>query len=168
MAWKRDFAIAVGLAVVAAALLVRAAAGDIGVESVSRHGARAGGEVRLTVGCGACVHRRPPSFPVSLLPLRRARAVLDCEIRDADCPTPIRAPRRGGFRYLGDALPLPRKTGSGHSPWPRYGLEFTVPRLAPGDYAYVIWCDACVDGRGGSLITFATERRWRLRVRPAA
>jgi hypothetical protein len=131
---------------------------------VSRHAGRPGTEVRLTVGCGACIHQAPASFPISLLPLRRAQALLECQIRNGDCPTPTRPPRHGGFRYLGEALPLPEGEGGARAPWPRYSLDFTVPRLSAGDYAYVIWCDACVDGRGGSLITFPTERRWRLRV----
>jgi hypothetical protein len=34
-----------------------------------------------------------------------------------------------------------------------YGLRFRIPRVKPGAYEFVVFCDACSPGPSGSLIT---------------
>jgi hypothetical protein len=170
-------------------LLASPAAADVGVEKVDRHAGRPGEEVRLTIGCGFCFppckgprgerHPEgfekgpcmlgyqdgpPASFGVSLVSQARAERLLACSISGRTCPTPTRAPRRNGYRYLGEALPPPGGNNPEHGDPPRYLLSFEIPRLAPGRYSYVVWCDACVDGRGGSLVVDPASPLWRLGV----
>lgn len=49
-----------------------------------------------------------------------------------------------------------------------YELRFRVPRVKPGAYAFVIFCDACAPGPSGSLIAdFAGPNSGKfLQVRP--
>jgi hypothetical protein len=58
-----------------------------------------------------------------------------------------------------------------HGDAPRYLLDFKVPNLTPGLYAYVIYCDACLKGRRGSPTPSPGERPWEAaskRSRPSA
>lgn len=58
-------------------------------------------------------HKEPPaSFGVSLLPRERAERLVACHVAGDGRPTPTRAPRRGPYRYLGEAVPPP----GGNSP----------------------------------------------------
>ena len=104
----------------------------------------------------------PASFGVSLVSRQRAERLLACNIGQGSCPTPERPPRGHGYRYLGEALPPPGGNNPEHGDPPRYRLSFEIPRLAPGQYSYVIWCDACVEGRGGSLVVNPRSPLWRL------
>lgn len=169
-------------------LLAGSAAADVGVEKVDRHAGPPGDEVHLTIGCGFCFPpckgpkgerhpegfekgpcmlgtdgKAPPSsFAVSLVSQQRAEHLLACNTGEQACPTPTRAPRRHGYRYLGEALPPPGGNNPEHGDPPRYLLDFEIPRLAPGKYSYVIWCDVCVDGRGGSLVVNPNSPLWGL------
>ena len=174
-------------------LLVGPASADVGVERADRHSGQPGEEVHLTLACGFCfppcvgpkgerrpegfakgpcmlgTHRPPPaSFGVSLLPRERAERLLDrliaCGADPGTCPAPTGAPRRGAFRYLGEALPPPGGNNPEHGDPPRYLLDFEIPRLAAGRYTYVIWCDACAAGPGGSLVIDPASPRWRLDI----
>lgn len=172
-------------------LIADAARADVGLERADRHAGRPGAEVRLTVACGFCyppcrgpkgerhpegfergicmlgTKRRPPaSFGISLLPRERAERLLACAIAGGDCPTPTRPPRRGGYRYLGEAEPPPGGNNPESGDLPRYLLSFRIPPLPPGDYSYVIWCGACIDGPAGSLVVNPMAPLWRLAVRP--
>ncbi|HET9198862.1 MAG TPA: hypothetical protein VFN92_11490 [Solirubrobacterales bacterium] len=73
------------------------------------------------------------------------------------------APRRAPFTYLGKAnLSEEDPRHAGRS----YLLEFAIPRLPAGKYTYAIYCDSCLDGKGGTLIANPTARPpWRLRIR---
>lgn len=187
----RMLAIVVGAAV-CLLLALGSAAADVGVEKVDRHSGRPGEEVKLTLACGFCFppcvgpkgERRPqgfekgpcmlgtdgktppPSFGVSLVSRQRAERLVDRLIacgRDPDtCPTTKRPPRGHGYRYLGEAVPPPGGNNPEHGDPPRYLLDFTIPRLAPGRYTYVIWCDACVDGPRGSLVVDPMSPLWGL------
>ena len=173
-----------------AALTASAAPGAVGVEAVSRHGGSPGGEVRLTLACGFCfppcvgpkgerhpegfehgpcmldTHKRPPtSFGVSLVPLAKAPAPRPCGPHSVCASASPAPPRHGAFRFLGLALPPPGGNDPEHGDPPRYLLDFAIPDLPPGAYAYVIWCDACSPGQGGSLISVPASRLWRLVVR---
>lgn len=140
------------------------ASADSGVTGVSRHAGRPGAEVRVTIECGFCGNR---SFPVSLLPLARAERLLACQMRHyRRCPRPTSPPRRKPYTYLGAALPVP--VGDAAKALPRYRLDFRVPRLRAGDYAYVLWSENRRGGTAGSLVTFPTSPVWRLRVLPAS
>ena len=63
------------------------------------------------------------------------------------------------------SVPPPGGNNPEHGDPPRYLLHVTIPRLAAGAYAYVIWCDACAGGRRGSLIASPGTPLWRLAVR---
>ena len=76
-------------------------------------------------------------------------------------------PRHAPFSYLGKArLSEDDVPYAGRS----YILEFAIPELAAGSYAYVIYCDSCLDGKGGTLIANPNPRprSWRLGIRALA
>ena len=185
--------IAAAIAAVASLMLLSSSASAaVGVEKASRHAGRPGDQVRLTLGCGFCFppckgpkgdrHPEgfekgpcmlgtdgppPASFGVSLLRQDRVEGLFGCMSRKGGCATP-RAPRRHGYRFLGEALPPPGGNNPEHGDPPRYLMRFEIPRLPAGEYGYVIWCDVCLDGRAGSLIANPASPLWRLEVRPAA
>jgi|SRR5215203_131882 len=139
-----------GLAVIFLHLAPPPAMADLGVENVSRSGGEQGEKVRLSVGCGACSAaggETPAAFPISLVPVAKVPVPHRCGPK-ALCPPRVRAvPRRAPFTYLGDARLVDE-----HRAVVRYVLDFTIPKLPRGTYTYVIYCDPCVDGKGGSLI----------------
>jgi hypothetical protein len=106
--------------------------------------------------------REPPAaFAISLVPLEQAPMPHPCG-PNAVCSPEVKAPPgRAPYTYLGEALAEGREPGGA----PRYGLDFAVPDLRPGLYAYVIYCDVCNRGQGGSLIADPRSRPWRLRIR---
>lgn len=164
---KRSLFLA-ALSAVLVHLAAPAAMADLGVERVSRPGGKPGDGVRLTLGCGACSAAKgqaAASFPISLVPADRVPKPHRCGPRTL-CPPRVRAvPTRAPFTYLGEALP-PRGDGDADNPYPLYVLDFAVPRLPVGTYTYVIYCDLCLDGKGGALIADPTVGpRWRLRIR---
>jgi hypothetical protein len=151
-------------------LAASSATADVGVEKVSRLRGTPGQEVRLTVGCGACTRpaRTPASFPISLVPVNKVPKPHRCGAQ-ALCPPSAKAvPRRAPFTFLGAARRSEDEDGS-HS-GQRYVLEFEIPKLATGRYTYVIYCDACLDGKGGTLITNPNPKPsfWRLGISAVA
>lgn len=172
-----------------AALLATTAQAAVGVISVSRGAGAPGEEVRLTLGCGFCyppckgpegerhpagfehgpcmlgTHGAEPprSFEISLVPLARAPEPHPCGPNATCTPQASAPPRHAPFRYLGAAIP-PAQGNDPAKGVPRYQLGVTIPDLPPGLYTYVIYCDACLQGKGGSLIAVPGARPWRLRV----
>jgi hypothetical protein len=171
------------------ALAASSAPAAVGIEKVSRHGGEPGAEVKLTLACGFCFppcegpkgHRhpegfdhgpcmldtkkRPPaSFGVSLVPRSKAPKPHRCGPNALCSPAAPAPPRRAPFSFLGDAVPPPGGNNPEHGEVPRYILHFEIPALPPGSYAYVIWCDACLKGKRGSLIASPQSRLWRLDV----
>jgi len=146
------------------------ASADIGVERVSRLSGASGKEVRLTVGCGACTHpkRTPASFPVSLVPVSEVPKPYRCGLRALCSPQAKAVPRRAPFTYLGEAQ-LAEEEDPPHA-GRSYVLEFAIPDLPDGKYTYVIYCDACLDGKGGTLIANRNPKPvfWRLWIRAVA
>ncbi|HEX7280323.1 MAG TPA: hypothetical protein VF255_11970 [Solirubrobacterales bacterium] len=141
---------------------------DLGVERVSRATGKPGESVKLTLGCGACSAasaQAPAPFPVSLVAASEVPVPHRCG-PNALCPPRVRAvPRRVPFTYLGEAR-LRRGDGDADKPYPLYVLDFAIPTLPAGTYTYVIYCDLCLDGKGGSLIADPTvSPPWRLRIR---
>src|SRR5882757_5001151 len=193
---RRDLAIALAMLTVIVGLLVLgrdSAAADVGVEKASRHAGRPGQEVRLTLACGFCfppckgpkghrhpegfekgpcilgTHDEPPaSFGISLVSRSRAERLVSCQAHGGRCPTPTGPPRRHGYRFLGEAVPPPGGNNPEHGDPPRYLLSFQIPRLAAGEYSFVIWCDVCLGGRAGWLIANPASSLWRLDVRAAS
>lgn len=173
-----------GLASAALLLLfVAPAQSDVGVEKTSRHGGEPGTAVTVTLGCGFCFppckgepgHRKPlpcmlgtredppESFPISLVPLSKAPEPHRCGPNALRPPQSKAPPARAPYTYLGEAMAMAREqTGKSI---PRYSLDFEVPDLRPGLYTYVIWCDVCNRGKGGSLIANPGSRLWHLRIR---
>jgi len=83
------------------------------------------------------------------------------------CPprTPKGPPHRAPFTFLGRAVPPPGGNSPESGKPPRYLLRFVIPDLRPGPYAYVIWCDACVAGKRGSLLSFPATHLWSFTIR---
>lgn len=157
-------------AVLLLSLLPSGASADVGISSVSRHGGKPGDAVKLTLSCGFCfppcegpkgqrhpagydhgpcmlgTKREPPRwFGISLIPLARAKSPVDCAA--GRCPPRApRPPRRSPYRFLGQATPPPGGNNPENGDIPRYSVDFEIPELAPGLYAYVIWCDVCLRG----------------------
>jgi hypothetical protein len=171
------------------AVLAGNATAAVGISSVSRHGGEAGDAVKLTLACGFCFppcegpkgqrhpagydhgpcmmgtkEDPPQSFGISLVPLARAKSPADCGAGRCPPRSP-RPPRRAPYRFLGEATPPPGGNNPEHGDAPRYILDFEIPELAPGSYAYVIWCDVCLRGSEGALLTSPASKLWRLRVR---
>jgi hypothetical protein len=178
------------VAVAACAFAVSSASAAVGVEKVSRHGGEPGDEVTLTLACGFCFppcegpkgerHPRgfahgpcmldtkkdpPASFGISLVPLSSAPVPQRCGPRAVCSPDSAAPPRRAPYTFLGLAVPPPGGNNPEHGDPPRYLLQFTIPSLRSGPYAYVIWCDACIGGKRGSLLASPGSHLWRLTVR---
>lgn len=188
--WRRLSAMLLAAGLLASVAVLTTAPGwaDVGVEKVSPSAGAAGDAVNLMLGCGSCYppcqraagHRSgscmpgtkaspPASLPISLVPIEKAPKPHRCG-PDAICPPQAsEPPRQSPFTFLGRATP-PRDGDSPQHPddnhVPRYLLHFRIPDLQPGIYTFVIYCDVCLRGKGGSLITDPTARAWRLRVRP--
>jgi hypothetical protein len=112
--------------------------------------------------------RQPPTaFPISLVPIEQAPEPHPCGPNALCSPQVAGAPRRAPFTYLGRATPPSDAddpgTSGGHEV-PRYLLDFTIPNLPAGVYTYVIFCDVCGAGKGGSLIANPRDKPWRLRI----
>lgn len=101
------------------------------------------------------------AFPLSLVPIGKAPEPHRCGPNALCSPQAAAPPAHGPYRYLGAATAEPRQG----SEVPRYSLEFRIPDLAPGLYAYVIYCGVCNRGAGGSLIAVPHSRLWALRIR---
>lgn len=176
------------LALALLALLMAAPAeAAVGVEKTSREAGAPGDAVSVTLGCGFCYPpckgprgerqptpcmlgtkgRRPPaSFGISLVPIGKMPAPYRCGPKAFCAPEASAPPRRAPFRYLGQAAALNDITQeTGRVPVPRYRLDFTIPDLRPGTYTYVIYCEVCAKGTGGSLIANPLSHLWRLAVR---
>jgi hypothetical protein len=162
----------------------------VGVERISRSAGAPGDPVVITLGCGFCFppckgpkgHRHPAgfdhgpcmlgtkaeppaSFGISLVPVANISKPIGCGPGSACPPTALGPPRRHPFTFLGLATPPPGGNNPEHGGAPRYLLEFDIPHLQPGLYAYVIYCGVCARGKDGSLLAFPESARWRLRVR---
>ncbi len=184
-------ALCVGALVSTALASAPAARAAVGVEKVSRSAGAPGDPVILTLGCGFCFppckgpkgHRRPEgyrngpcmlgtkagppaSFGISLVPVAKISKPNGCGPNSL-CPSQARRPpRQHPFTFLGLATPPPGGNNPEHGSAPRYLLDFDIPDLRPGLYAYVIYCGVCVKGKDGGLIAFPEAAPWRLRVRP--
>ncbi len=182
------------VAALAGALLALTAASAhaaVGVEKVSRRGGEPGKPVTLTLGCGFCFppcvgprgERRPKgfehgpcmlgtkqdppaSFGISIVPRSRAPQLYQCGANALCSPSTVAPPRRAPFTFLGHAVPPAAGNNPESGDPPRYLLDFAIPDLRPGAYAYEIWCDVCAEGKRGALISAPESRLWRLTVRP--
>lgn len=166
-----------------------AARADVGVERITRSAGAPGDRVALTLGCGFCFppcegpkgDRRPAgfergpcmrfkgappeSFGVSLVPVAKVPGPIRCK-SGGPCSSPRAQapPRRAPFAFLGLATPPPGGNNPEDGDVPRYLLSFEVPDLRPGTYAFVLYCDACLDGPGGTLIPLTPDPRFRVRA----
>src|ERR1044072_1789903 len=183
------------VALLAIALLAPASApADVGVEKIIRGGGAPGEEVPLTMGCGFCYpscdgvlgdrsgvcmpgsEAPPASFPVSLVPIEKAPKPYRCGPNAYCAPRTMAPPGRPPFTLLGRATPPGDGDGARQfgGVWhqvrhvPRYLLDFEIPDLRPGIYTYVIYCETCSQGKGGSLIAYPRDRQWRLSVRSSS
>jgi hypothetical protein len=137
---RTGFLIALTAAVLAPGATPGEADADIGVRLVKPAAARPGAFVELTIFCGGC--RRTLNLPISIIPVADAPRTRDCP-RGTCGPTAASPPRTRPYVFVGIARP--------------YRLRFRVPQVAPGRYAFVIFCAPCVRGPRGSLITNTRE-----------
>jgi hypothetical protein len=156
---------------------------DVGVERVSRSAGQVGDVVDLTIGCGFCfppchgapgernvpcmldTKAEPPeAFPVSLVPIEKAPAPRRCGPRALCSPQVPAPPARPPFAFLGEATPPADDEDRPGRHVPRYLLRFEIPKLRPGLYTFVIFCDTCAPGTRGSLIASPGASGWQLRV----
>jgi hypothetical protein len=141
-----------------------AAMADVGVVSVDPKAAGPGEGVNLTVGCGAC--SAEASFPVSLVPVASAPRPHPCGENAICLPTAAVPPRESPFVFLGSTSGG-RPLYSGADPvGSKSDLRFGVPELAPGRYAFVVFCASCVRGPRGSLLA-DTRPGQLLRILPS-
>lgn len=85
---------------------------------------------------------QPVVIPVYLVPAGKLPRPVRCQA-DALCqPRVLSAPR--GWPYTRVAT-LRRYNGG--------PLTFRVPSIVAGTYGFVLYCDLCLNGRGGTLIT---------------
>lgn len=172
--WRRLPAVLLAVGLLASVAFMAASAhADVGVEKVSRSAGVPGDEVKLTVGCGFCfppcygphgdrsgvcmpdTKALPPaSFPISLVPIEKTPGPRPCGPNKLCSPQAAGPLRRSPFTFLGRATPPPDPT---QKHIPRYLLHFDIPDLRPGVYSFVIYCESCLRGRGGSLIA---SRPW--------
>jgi hypothetical protein len=122
-----------------------AATADIGVVRVNPKVASPGERVDLEVGCGGC--HGGSSFPVSLIPVAKAPRLRPCN-GDAVCLPDAARPLDGRSAVLLGATSAETRSG----PVAKSDLNFAVPRIAAGRYAFVIFCEGCVSGPQGGLI----------------
>lgn len=140
---KQRFAVLAGVALVGA-VLVSVAAADVGL--ILRKAVVSVGDT-MTVW-GSCY--RMPVYLVKNTYAKRARIY-------EDSPVVVRPPTSRAFRLLGRTVCTGRMHYVGDDPkgdwssWNGY-LTFRVPRVAPGTYQLVVYCDSCHRGRGGTLI----------------
>ena len=172
-----------GLCASVVVLTASQADADIGVIGVKPNVGAPGQLINLAVGCGEAERRRPghsssrgglrwPGMSAAVAGLAapvgrcatHTRSGLRRETRPVqiansaknsagDARTCSSAGPRGGARR--------RRTGQ------RYVLRFRVPRVKPGAYEFVVFCDACSPGPSGSLIATFTgpNSRRSLQVR---
>lgn len=170
-------------------LVAPSARGDVGITATSRGAGSAGDQVTVTLKCGFCFppcegprgHRHPAgfdrgpcmpgskappprSFAISLVPVEKAPSPRRCGPNAICSPQAGAPPSHEPFTFLGLAVPPPGGSNPEHGDLPRYSLRFEIPHLDPGRYAYVVFCEVCIKGRGGSLLSAAGDRDWPLRI----
>jgi hypothetical protein len=164
--------------IVVAAMLVgvQPARADIGIESVSRTSGFPGEPVDLLVACGGCLPCTV-RLPVSLLPVgsspgRRSPTAPESPASAPYVPLGNAVPLAGGARLasrLGLEIPnaVERRRAGALRAWvaSTNRLRFRIPNAEPGLYSYVVYCEGCQRGPGGSLITNTGEQRELLRIR---
>jgi hypothetical protein len=132
------------LCVSALAQVPAAAAGPY-IDSASKTRARAGEVVRLRAGTGLQLEE---PLPLYLVPEARAPRPYECKPNALCRPRVARAPHGGIYHRIGTLNTRRAKEVT---------ITYRVPRLVPGRYVYVFYCDACHRGRGGSLITWSAR-----------
>ena len=170
--------VAATIVVVPTLVDVQPARADIGIESVSRTSGFPGEPVDLLVACGGCLPRTV-RLPVSLLPAGSAPGRRSPTAREPPGNAPYvplgnAVPLHGGARIasrLGLAIPdaVARRGAGAVREWVTSinRLRFRIPDAEPGLYTYVVYCEGCQRGPGGSLITNTSEKRELLRIRAA-
>ncbi len=137
----------VGVVVVSGLLAVDARA-DIALLSVRPTAARVGQVVEVRSGA----YKRLPAMLLYLVPKAQVPKPYACGPKTKDgkptgfCEPVLKAPpHERPFRFVGrlDFSRHPRNVR----------LLFHVPRVPPGVYQFVIYCDPCHRGEGGTLIT---------------
>jgi hypothetical protein len=138
---RRTVGIFVAVALVTLALAAASARADIGVISVRPVHARPGEVVTVVAGA----YKAVPRMPLYLVPRARVRPPHPCG-PNALCDTVLARPPRHAPYLLAGLLDFRRHPR-------RVVVRFRLPRLSPGVYEFLIYCDLCHRGPGGTLIS---------------
>lgn len=151
-----SFAKALASAIVTAGAAASGAQADIGVISVRPTVARPGQLVDVRAGAYKSI---PKPMPLYLVPRTQVPREHPCGPKGEDgkpigfCPTLFAQPPRAWPFVLVGRLHF-RPVAAQQVPRPsRASLRFRVPRLGPGLYELVIYCDPCWPGSRGAVIT---------------
>ena len=141
----------VALATLFTALLsVSSAHADIGLVSISRTSGQPGDRVVARFGGYDREWPRMPVYLVRALRAPHSAPCLDLDVR-AVCEARVPRPPHGEpYTFIGRIHYAPPTRGR---------FRFRVPRLAPGYYAFLVYCAPCYKGPGGSLIDTGTRFR---------
>jgi hypothetical protein len=156
---RSSFAKALVGAILTAGAAAPGGQADIGVISVRPTVVRPGQLVDVRAGAYKSL---PTPMPLYLVPRTHVPREHPCGPRGKDgrpwgfCPTIFaRPPRAWPFVFVG-RLDFRRAREPRYGPVPhprRISLRIRVPRVAPGLYELVIYCDPCAPGSRGAVIT---------------
>jgi hypothetical protein len=146
------------LVAIALAAPTAVARGDIGIVGVAPTHARPGDRIRVTAQGYLGMTTWP--YPVVMVEARRAPQPYSCMHGTAICepsflPTALSRPPFdlvGWIMHWQRIAPLGAQQG-------RATLTFRLPRVAPGLYAFGLFCASCTPGPKGSLIVAALPLR---------
>ena len=145
-------ALVIGVVAVVSAVVAQAARADVGIVRVSRASASPGDLVRVWAG-GAV------RMPLYLVPRRAAPKSFSCVVEDGKpVAVPADTPGAQVCRQIAPRPPSgPPYVLLGRFTRPAEGerfpsLRFRVPAVRAGLYRFVIYCEGCYRGPGGSLI----------------
>jgi hypothetical protein len=156
---RTSFAKALSGAIVAAGAAVSGAQADNGVISIRPTVARPGQLIEVRAGAYKSL---PTPLPLYLVPRRQVPREHRCGPRSKNgvpigfCPTVFARPPHAWPFVLVGRLDFRRASEPRHGPVPhprQVSLRFRVPRLSPGLYELVIYCDPCAPGSRGAVIT---------------
>jgi hypothetical protein len=139
------------------------AGADTTVVGVSPKAARPGERVDLQIACGACP--ADATFPISLVPVAKAPQPYPCRDNALCIQTAAAPPRQHPFVFLGGTSDPRARAPAVQPPGSDSHLRFTLPKVEPGVYAFVIFA-VSRPGPPGSLIT-STAPGDVLRVLPS-
>jgi hypothetical protein len=134
---SRNLAWALGPLLAGLLFAVSTASADTAVVGLSPKVARPGEQVDLRIACGACP--ADATFPISLVPIAKAPRPYPCRDNALCIRTAAAPPRQRPFLFLGRTSGARARVPAVQPPGSDSHLRFTVPKIEPGVYAFVIF-----------------------------